>query len=243
MIPKVIHYCWFGGNPIPADLKNYMKSWEKMCPDYKIIRWDENNFDLECHPFLKSAYEAKAWAFMSDYARLKVVYENGGIYLDTDVELLKSLDFLRKYSCYIGVQQQEHLCATGLGFGAEQYNPVVKLLLDQYDGLTFSKERIGGLICPYLNNKVFESLGYKYSEEKMVIADVLILPPKYFDPVAPGEGNRILKCAETISIHHYSASWMGQKTAYKRSFIRLIGQERIIKIKKALKIIGNKFAI
>lgn len=90
MIPKIIHYCWFGGNPLPTDVKRCIESWKKMCPDYEIKRWDESNFDVNAHPFTKAAYEAKAWAFVSDYARLKVVCDNGGIYLDVDYFLALS---------------------------------------------------------------------------------------------------------------------------------------------------------
>lgn len=89
MIPKIIHYCWFGGKELPIEVKKCIASWRKMCPDYEIIRWDESNFDVGQHPFVREAYKAKVWAFVSDYARLKVVYDNGGIYLDTDVELRK----------------------------------------------------------------------------------------------------------------------------------------------------------
>ena len=110
MIPKVIHYCWFGGNPLPKDVKKCIKSWKKYAPDYEIIEWNEYNFDINCHPFVKTAYEAKAWAFVSDFARLKVIYDNGGIYFDTDVELVKNPDFLLENQCYIGVQQSGHLC-------------------------------------------------------------------------------------------------------------------------------------
>ena len=90
MIPKIIHYCWFGGKELPIEVKKCIASWRKMCPDYEIIRWDESNFDVGQHPFVREAYKAKAWAFVSDYARLKVVYDNGGIYLDTDVETLRN---------------------------------------------------------------------------------------------------------------------------------------------------------
>ena len=120
MIPKIINYCWFGKNPLPTSVKKCINSWKKYCPDYKIIQWDETNFDVKSNMFVKEAYEAKAWAFVSDYARLKVKYENGGIYFDTDVELVKNLDFLLKNSAYIGIQQSEYLCNTGLGFGAEK---------------------------------------------------------------------------------------------------------------------------
>ena len=90
MIPKIIHYCWFGGKELPIEVKKCIASWRKMCPDYEIIRWNESNFDVGQHPFVREAYKAKVWAFVSDYARLKVVYDNGGIYLDTDVETLRN---------------------------------------------------------------------------------------------------------------------------------------------------------
>ena len=119
MIPKVIHYCWFGGNPLPPDARRCIASWKKHCPDYEIRQWNETNFDISAHPFMRAAWEAKAWAFVSDYARLQVVYTHGGIYLDTDVELKQSLDGLLAHSCYVGLQQVGPLVATGLGFGAQ----------------------------------------------------------------------------------------------------------------------------
>lgn len=114
MIPKTIHYCWFGGKPLPRTARKCLASWRKMCPDYKIKRWDESNFDVWQHPFVASAYDTGAWAFVSDWVRLKVLYDNGGVYLDTDVKLLKPLDELLENQCYIGVQQSGRLCNTGL---------------------------------------------------------------------------------------------------------------------------------
>ena len=236
MIPKVIHYCWFGGKPLPTEVKKCIKSWKKKCPDYEIKRWDESNFDVYQHPFVKTAYEANAWAFVSDYARLKIVYENGGIYLDTDVELLKNLDFLLKYQCYIGVQQVGKFCTTGLGFGAEKNNLIVQMMLKKYDNIVFSRGKEANLACPYLNNEVMQSIGYIYDENNPVeINGTLILPCKYLDPIAPGDNMKNLKCGDTISIHHYSASWMGNKTRLKRRIIRIIGQEKINIIKNLLK--------
>lgn len=232
MIPKVIHYCWFGGNPIPTEMKKCIKSWEKMCPDYEIKRWDESNFDINEHPFVKTAYDAKAWAFVSDYVRLKVIFDYGGIYLDTDVELLKSLDSLLDYKCYVGIQQSEHLCNTGLGFGAEKSNQIVQQMLKQYDGLTFSVKNKTKIACPYLNHKVICQLGYSYVENPVVIKDVMILSPKYLDPYAPGKDQKNLKCNDTISIHHYSASWMDKKTIFRRKIIQIIGPEAIDIIKR-----------
>ena len=102
MIPKKIHYCWFGGNPLPPLAEKCIASWKKYCPDYEVIRWDESNYDCNKHPYMREAYNKKKFAFVADYARMDIIYNHGGIYLDTDVELLKNLDFLLANSFYIG---------------------------------------------------------------------------------------------------------------------------------------------
>lgn len=101
MIPKVIHYCWFGGNPLPDNLKKYIKTWREQCPDYEIIEWNEHNYDVSKNVFMREAYTKKNFAYVSDYARLDIIYTYGGFYLDTDVELLKSLDPLRIHECFL----------------------------------------------------------------------------------------------------------------------------------------------
>lgn len=234
MIPKIIHYCWFGGKPLPKDVKKCIESWKRFCPDYKIIEWNETNFDVECHPFVKQAYKEKAWSFVSDYARLKVVYENGGIYFDTDVELLRNMDFLLENPCYIGVQQCQLLCNTGLGFGAVRFSPVVKKMLEEYDEVSFRLDKKEELACPYLNSKVIEKLGYHYREKIVKLNDVTVYPPCYFDPLAPGNTSNLL-CKETVSIHHYSASWTSKNNQFRRKLLRKIGDEKVYKIKKMLK--------
>ena len=235
MIPKIIHYCRFGGKPLPTDEKKSIASWKKYCPDYKIIQWNEDNFDMQCSEFLKKAYKDEAWAFVSDYARLKIIYEHGGIYLDTDVELLKNLDELLVHPCYIGVQQSEHLCATGLGFGAIPYNNIVRKMLSLYDQTKFEKKNQSNLACPILNTKVLEKEGYFFSEDILNLGECVIYPPKYFDPYAPGADLQNLLCEDTISIHHYSASWLNKNDILRRRLIRLIGQKRISWIKKVIK--------
>lgn len=234
MIPKVIHYCWFGKNPLPGDVKKCIESWKKHCPDYEIKQWDESNFDVEAHSFMKEAYEAKSWAFVSDYARLKVIYDNGGIYLDTDVELLKNIDFLLENKGFIGVQQDRHLCATGLGFGAEKENIVIKRMMEKYDTLSFDFNNKMEISCPILNTEALREFGFVYTEDIQRLEDMIIYPPEYFDPLSPGHEN--LKGENTISIHHYSATWVGGKAMLKRKIMRLIGQERVFKIKRILKL-------
>ena len=116
-IPKIIHYCWFGGKPLPNTAIKCIRSWKKHCPDYEIHCWNEKNFDINVCPYVKEAYEEKAWAFVSDYARLWIIYNYGGIYLDTDVELLKNIDNLLKYDVFMGFENKQYV-NTGVGFWA-----------------------------------------------------------------------------------------------------------------------------
>lgn len=234
MIPKKIHYCWFGGNPLTYSMKKCIKSWIEYCPDYEIIEWNESNFDVNSHPFTKAAYDAKAWAFVSDYVRLKVVYEYGGIYLDTDVELLKNIDFLLKNQCYLGVQQQGMLCNTGLGFGAEKSNSVIKKMLDKYTNLIFDADRKAEFACPILNDAVIRDIEYIDADEIVAINGVCVLPPRFLDPIAPADTENLF-CEDTISIHHYSASWGKRSDRIKRRVCRTLGQHRVNAIKKFLR--------
>ncbi len=231
MIPKIIHYCWFGGKPLPTDVKKCIETWKKYCPDYEIKRWDEANFDVKCHPFIKAAYEAKAWAFVSDYARLKVVFDNGGIYLDTDVELLKKPDFLLENKCYIGIQQPETLCNTGLGFGAEKHNSVVQSMMECYDKIQFSSQEKNSFSCPWLNDKVIRSYGKVSKEDVTYLDEVTVYPSRFFDPLSTGNTKNLL-CDETVSIHHYAATWTSKSSRLKRKLIRLLGEENYYMIKK-----------
>lgn len=142
-IPKIIHYCWFGGGPISAESQKCMESWKKYCPDYKIMAWNEQNFDISTNRYAQQAYEAKKYAFVSDYVRLAVLYEYGGIYLDTDVELVRPLDELLELPGFMGFQTNNEV-ATGLGFGARKGNSVVQALLRDYDALDFLQPEASG---------------------------------------------------------------------------------------------------
>lgn len=119
MIPKIIHYCWFGGGELPQMQKKCIESWKKFCPDYEIKEWNESNYDVHKVPYISEAYDAGKMAFVSDYARLDIIYKHGGIYLDTDVEIIKSLEPLLEHTCFLGAER-DGIVATGLGFGAER---------------------------------------------------------------------------------------------------------------------------
>ena len=237
MIPKIIHYCWFGGDPIPNELKKYMRSWKKYCPDYHIKKWDESNFDVNSHPFVSVAYKAKAWAFVSDYVRLNVIYNYGGIYLDTDIEIIKKIDFLLAHDFFIGIQQKgkcdQAYATTGLGFGAVKHHEVVKKMMAEYDDLDFDDEMKEKFACPILNTNVLREYGYKFSESVQNYNGIVVYPSEYFDPCSPGS-DRILMTDNTVFIHHYSATWMDKKTRFRRKIINSIGIEQIEKIKALL---------
>ena len=234
MIPKIIHYCWFGHNKLPSDTRRFIETWKKFCPDYEIKEWNESNFNIDCCKFVRQAYDNKAWAFVSDYARLKIVYDNGGIYLDTDVELLKNLDFLLDNSFFACVSQIENLCNSGLGYGAEQGNPVVRKMMEVYESMEFDPARKNEIACPNINDAIIKSLGYKLSDDVVDVNGMTILPPRYMDPLATGDSKTLL-CDDTISIHHYSASWTSRGNRLKRKLFNMVGLERVNKVKKIIK--------
>lgn len=236
MIPKKIHYCWFGGKPLPNDLKKCIKTWKKKCPDYSIIQWDESNFDINSNSFIKDAYNNKAWAFVTDYARLKIIYENGGIYLDTDVKLLKSFDELLKNRAFFAIQQNGLYINTGLCFGAEKGVRIVEELLNSYDNYKFDINNMKDIACPIINTKIFEKYGYKKINKLQDLKDIesIIYPPEFFDPICPDTTNNLLS-SKSYSIHLYNSSWLPKKTIIKRKIVNLIGQKRINSIKKIIK--------
>lgn len=151
MIPKVIHYCWFGHNEKPELVKRCIESWKKYCPDYEIKEWNENNFDVNLCDYTKQAYYEGKWAFVSDVARLWIVYNEGGIYLDTDVELHNTLDELLNYSCWFACDDIRYI-NTGLGFGGEKNHQLVGSILKDYYNKIFDRT-----ICNVHNTKVIES--------------------------------------------------------------------------------------
>ena len=150
---KKIHYCWFGGKKLPKSVEQCIKTWKEQLPDYEITEWNENNFDINVCPFVKQAYENKKWAFVSDFVRLKAVYDYGGIYMDTDVELYESFENLLDNEIFMFFQNHNQI-NTGLGFGAEKGNYLVKSLLDDYMRLKFSLENVKNLSCPVRNTEV-----------------------------------------------------------------------------------------
>lgn len=229
MIPKKIHYCWFGGNPLPAIAIKCIASWKKHCPDYEIIQWDESNCDLDINIFVKQAYENKKWAFVSDYFRLKIVEEHGGIYLDVDVELLKPLDNLLHLDGFMGFELGDYNINTGLGFGAVAKNPVIIKLRENYDKSTFIRDdgSLDTTPCPQRDSKVLVELGLVKNNKKQTIQGITFFPADYFSPT--GFLGEEYYSENTYSVHHFNASWHTEKE-----------QKAIETRKKLRKKFGNK---
>lgn len=222
-IPKEIHYCWFGKGKMPPLAEKCIKSWEKYCPDYKIICWNEENFDIGQNRYMREAYEAGKWAFVSDYARLKIVYEHGGIYLDTDVELIKPLDSLIEDVGFMGFDEKG-IVATGLGFAAEPGNAIIGEFLADYDDIPFVLEdgSFDLTPCPDRNTATLVRLGMDTSVSDQVFMGIRFLPDDYLCPMDYLTGKKTIT-KNTYSIHHYSASWTSPVTKRTTRIKRIIG--------------------
>ena len=222
-IPKVIHYCWFGRGNLPKLVEKCIKSWKKYCPDYEIICWNEDNFDLSQNRYLQEAYQAKKWAFVSDYARLKLIYDHGGIYLDTDVELRKPLDKLLDDSGFMGFDEKG-IIATGLGFGAEPGNEVIGELLKDYDGIPFllPDGSYDLTPCPDRNTDTLKRLGMDMDPAGGRFMGITFYPADYFCPMDYYTRKKTIT-KNTYSIHHYCASWTSPVTKRTTFIKRLIG--------------------
>lgn len=209
-IPKRISYCWFGNNPIPDKVKKCITSWKKMCPDYEIIQWDESNYNVNKIPYIRDAYKEKKWAFVSDYARLDIIYEYGGIYLDTDVELIKNIDFLLEQEAFMAIEKGNSNVATGLGFGAMPRNKIIKQLLDIYSNTSFYKEdgNLNLKACPVITTDLLENYGYVRKDTLQYVANFTIYPSEYFCPM---DFNGVMqKTKNTVGIHWYDATWLDE---------------------------------
>ncbi len=203
---------------MPKFAKKCIKSWRRFCSDYEIVEWNEDNFDIsECPLYVRQAYNEKKWAFVTDYVRLKVVYENGGIYLDTDVEIIKPLDQLLVYDAYFGFESGKYI-ATGLGFGAVQYHELLKEIMDDYNEIPFILENgeYDLFPCPVRNTTAFLNRGLVQNDTLQKIDNTIILPTEWLCPIDYQSGHKKIT-ENTLSIHHFSATWMSEAEKKKHN--------------------------
>lgn len=209
MIPKKIHYCWFGRGEKPKLAQKCIASWKKYCPDYEIIEWNEDNFDLDYNAYTRYCYDNKKWAFLSDFVRLVVVAEYGGLYFDTDVELLNSPDELLQFGAFYGFENNSNI-ATGLGFGAQANHPTILAMRGKYEEV---EPDVDGnyplIVCPALNTAALIPFGLRLDGSRQNIAGAEILPVEYLNPYDDPTGS-LTKTKNTISVHWYSKSWMSK---------------------------------
>lgn len=207
MIPKKINYCWFGKGEKSKLAVKCINSWRKYCPDYEIIEWNEDNFDVTMNGYTEMCYKEKKYAYLSDYARLLIVAEHGGLYFDTDVELVKSPDELLSNDAFFGFENEEYV-ATGLGFGSVPHGIAIEYMLAEYVPLLNGTN--GTIVCPRLNTKALVKLGLVQNGLEQKVCDAVIYPPSIFNPYDSATG-KLNKTNETISIHWYAATWMSKR--------------------------------
>lgn len=202
-IPKLIHYCWFGGSPIPDSYQKNIESWKKYCSDYEIIQWNESNYDIRKNQFMYQAYQRKGWAYVSDYARKDIIYSCGGIYFDTDVEVLKPLDDLLHNEFFMGMDDVANI-ATGAGFGAVKGNGLIKELRDDYEGQVYVDDsgRIVGRVCGVYETAVMVRHGYRPGNKCQLIEGGCVFPREVLCPIS-WIGMSDAYTDRTLTVHKY----------------------------------------
>ena len=239
MIPKIIHYCWFGNKELPPLAKKCIASWRKFLPDYEIKEWNEDNFDVNSIPYTAQAYKHKKFAFVSDYARFKILHKYGGIYFDTDVEVIKPIDDILEKGAYFGLEQdfKERLaCNPGLGFASSPGSVLLREMLERYKNLAFEQSD-GSLNKKTIVEHFSEMLlarGLQPISGIMEFEGAYIYPPSFFCP-KPSEFGKIQITENTRTIHHYAASWIGKKQRFANLLIRIFGKKAIMKLWNLIK--------
>lgn len=242
MIPKIIHYCWFGRNPLPPLAVKCIESWKKYLPDYEIKEWNEDNFDVNMIPYIREAYEARKYAFVSDYARFYILYHQGGLYFDTDVEVIRPMEDIIGRGAFMGCENEAKPGATapavapGLGLGCNPGLGLYAEILGLYGGLQF-KRADGGLnlktVVEY-TTELLSAKGLKNVNEVQQVADVWIYPKEYFCPM-DYQTNEMNITENTRSIHHYAASWINWKMRLKIKLGKIMGRRLLMIYQKLRK--------
>lgn len=240
MIPKTIHYCWFGGKPLSEKAKKCIESWKKYCPDYQIIEWNESNFDVNKNRYCREAYMAKKWAFVSDYARFWILYNYGGLYFDVDVEIIKNIDDIVMKGAFMGAERSFPINVNpGLGLAAKKGMSVYREILNLYEEVKFINDDNDynmTTVVQYVTG-ILRERGLKDVAEIQKVQDIYIYPVEYFCP-KDIETGKLKITNNTYSIHHYDASWYSNKQIIlhktKIMLINIFGAKFVLWIKKIL---------
>ena len=231
-IPKIIHYCWFGGKELPELALRCIESWQKYLPEYEIKRWDETNYDINSCSFIKEAYKAKKYAFVSDYARLDILYKYGGLYFDTDVEVIKPMQpivdkgpFMGCENSYVdGMLPLNMGVNPGLGIATYKGHPFYKEILEMYKKISFNPNHMITIVT-YVTNELCKS-GLQANNKVQSVCGINIYPKEFFCPIDYETGELSIT-PNSYSIHHYSASWHGPKEKFYKFLCSVFGHNNM----------------
>ncbi len=227
MIPKIIHYCWFGHSPLPEIVQRCLESWAKYMPDYEIRRWDETNVDIDGAAFMREAYGLKKYAYVSDYARYKILKDNGGVFLDSDVELVRPFSHLLDSDVVLGINKHVKrnvvFVNPGVFMAAESGNSLISGVLSFYDSVHFV-DAAGMPVYRYSSPRVLTSIlikdyGFRVADETQRLrGNVKVMSSDYFDPINPRRlfGDKLEMTDNTVAIHHGAGSWLPMGKKIKR---------------------------
>ena len=220
MIPKIIHYCWFGRGEKPELAKKCIASWKKFCPDFEICEWNEDNCDYLAMSFMAGAYAAKKYAFVSDVMRLIVLEQYGGVYFDTDVEVVRSISPLLNDEGFIGFENDQFV-NSGQAMAAVPHQPVVQAMIEEYKKLHFANAdgTVNAVGCPHLNSDVLERFGLVRNGREQMVAGIHVYSADYFNPLDSVTG-KLTKTENTYSIHWYSMSWLPKHIRLRSKIVR-----------------------
>lgn len=221
MIPKKIHYCWFGRGEKPALAQKCIASWKKYCPDYEIIEWNEDNFDVTRNAYVNEAYNNKKFAFVTDYVRLYVMYTQGGIYMDTDVEVLKPLDEFLTHKGFSGFESETQI-PTGIMAGEKGF-PLFKELLEYYDNRHFidAEGNFDTTTNVLTITRILKVKGFIPNGTYQVVEGFALYPRDYFCPLEDATG-KMYRSKNTATIHWFNKSWVSKKIRIRSKITRIV---------------------
>ena len=214
MIPKTIHYVWVGHNPKSKVIQECIATWKEKLPDYKFIEWNEDNFDMHENKYIEQAYKAKKWAFVSDYIRAKAIYEQGGIYLDTDVRVIDSLTPLIDNKAFIGFENNNYLSAAI--FGAEKGHPFMQDILDYYKDRNFEYDvnnQMAGVNSVSVTDMLIDKYGLKIGNKEQELKDGIHVYP---------DGVLCNPSSSSLSIHLFTGTWMNGKHSFNHKIVTFL---------------------
>ena len=221
-IPKIIHYCGFGSGQMSEQENMCIESWKKYCPDYTFIEWNDSNYNIHKCTYMEQAASVGKWSFVTDYVRLDVLYEYGGIYLDTDVELLKEFDSLLMHKAFIGFEQDDRV-NDGQGMGAEPHLHMIREMRDMYEKISFFHED-GSLNlreCTQYRTQYLQKRGLILNGERQTVGDIEVYPTEYFCPKSFLTG-KLTVTDKTYSIHHFRGAWHTDKEKKIIRFMQIV---------------------